>query len=124
MRSTVFDAHEQAFAFFRGTCRRGVYDNMRTAVAAVFIGKDRQFARGFLQHCAHYLFEPTASRNPDRVTLFMLRSQIRQEPVANRMNWFAASRSFPCAGCDAKPASTFAATRARVRRRLVKNAPR
>jgi hypothetical protein len=27
----VFDAHERAFAFFRGTCSRGIYDNMKTA---------------------------------------------------------------------------------------------
>ncbi|WP_375207657.1 IS21 family transposase [Hyphococcus sp.] len=56
----LFDAHDKAFAFFRGTCQRGVYDNMKTAVDAVFVGKDRQFNRRFLQMCAHYLFEPTA----------------------------------------------------------------
>lgn len=56
----VFDAHDKAFAFFKGTCQRGVYDNMKTAVDAVFVGKDRQFNRRFLQLCAHYLFEPTA----------------------------------------------------------------
>src|SRR5690606_3267256 len=39
----VFDAHDRAFAFFRGTCTRGIYDNMKTAVDAVFVGKDRQF---------------------------------------------------------------------------------
>ena len=26
----VFDAHERAFAFFRGACTRGIYDNMKT----------------------------------------------------------------------------------------------
>ena len=26
----VFDAHERAFAFFRGTCTRGIYDNLWT----------------------------------------------------------------------------------------------
>ena len=36
----VFDAHNRAFAFFKGTCTRGIYDNMKTAVEAVFIGKD------------------------------------------------------------------------------------
>ena len=56
----VFDAHDKAFAFFKGTCQRGVYDNMKTAVDAVFVGRDRQFNRRFLQLCAHYLFEPTA----------------------------------------------------------------
>ena len=39
----VFDAHTRAFAFFRGACGRGIYDNMKTAVDAVFVGKARQF---------------------------------------------------------------------------------
>ena len=29
----VFDAHERAFAFFRGACARGVYDNLWTSPA-------------------------------------------------------------------------------------------
>jgi hypothetical protein len=33
---------------------------MKTAVEAVFRGKDRQFNRRFLQMCGHYLVEPTA----------------------------------------------------------------
>src|SRR5947207_7656903 len=56
----VFDAHHRAFGFFKGTCTRGIYDNMKTAVDAVFIGKDRQFNRRFLRMCGHYLVEPTA----------------------------------------------------------------
>ena len=56
----VFDAHNRAFAFFKGTGTRGIYDNMKTAVEAVFIGKDRQFNRRFLRMCGHYLVEPTA----------------------------------------------------------------
>src|ERR1700760_1136465 len=56
----VFDAHNRAFALFKGTCTRGIYDNMKTAVETVFIGKDRQFNRRFLQMCGHYLVEPTA----------------------------------------------------------------
>ena len=56
----VFDAYDRAFAFFKGACTRGIYDNMKTAVDAVFRGKDRQFNRRFLQMCGHYLVEPTA----------------------------------------------------------------
>jgi transposase len=56
----VFDAHNRAFVFFKGTCTRGIYDNMKTAVDAVFIGKDRQFNRRFLRMCGHYLVEPIA----------------------------------------------------------------
>ena len=56
----VFDAHDRAFAFFRGACTRGIYDNMKTAVDAVFVGKDRRFNRRFAQMCGHYLVEPVA----------------------------------------------------------------
>jgi transposase len=56
----VFDAHDRAFRLFDGACRRGIYDNMKTAVETVFIGKDRVYNRRFLQMCGHYLVEPTA----------------------------------------------------------------
>ena len=56
----VFDAHERAFAFFKGACARGIYDNMKTAVDTVFVGKDRQYNRRFLQMCSHHLVEPVA----------------------------------------------------------------
>src|SRR5487761_19157 len=56
----VFDAHDRAFAFFKGACRRGIYDNMKTAVETVFVGKDRLYNRRFLQMCSHYLVEPVA----------------------------------------------------------------
>jgi hypothetical protein len=56
----VFDAHERAFAFFKGACTRGIYDNMKTAVETIFIGKDRQYNRRFLQMCSHHLVEPVA----------------------------------------------------------------
>src|SRR5262250_359513 len=56
----VFDAHDRAFAMFKGTCRRGIYDNMKTAVETVFVGKYRLYNRRFLQMCSHYLVEPVA----------------------------------------------------------------
>jgi transposase len=56
----VFDAHDRAFAFFKGACERGIYDNMKTAVESIFIGKDRQYNCRFLQMCSHYLIEPVA----------------------------------------------------------------
>ena len=56
----VFDAHERAFAFFRGACTRGIYDNMKTAVDAIFAGKERQYNRRFLQMCSHHLVDPVA----------------------------------------------------------------
>ena len=56
----VFDAHERAFGFFRGACRRGIHDNMKTAVDAIFVGKDRRYKRRFLQMRAHHLVDPVA----------------------------------------------------------------
>jgi transposase len=56
----VFDAHDRAFAFFKGACGRGVYDNMKTAVETIFAGKERQYNRRFLQMCSHHLVEPVA----------------------------------------------------------------
>ena len=56
----VFDAHDRAFAFFRGACTRGIYDNMKTAVDAILVGKARDYNRRFQQMCGHYLVEPVA----------------------------------------------------------------
>jgi transposase len=56
----VFDAHDRAFALFKGTCGRGIYDNMKTAVETVFVGKNRLYNRRFQQMCSHYLVEPVA----------------------------------------------------------------
>ena len=56
----VFDAHDRAFAFFKGGCERGIYDNMKTTVDTTLVGKDRQYNRRFLQMCGHYLVEPVA----------------------------------------------------------------
>jgi transposase len=56
----VFDAHDRAFSFFKGTCRRGIYDNMKTAVETIFIGKNRLYNRRFLQMCSHHLVDPVA----------------------------------------------------------------
>ena len=56
----VFDAHDRAFAFFKGCCTRGIYDNMKTAVDAIFVGKERAYNRRFLQMCSHFLVDPVA----------------------------------------------------------------
>ena len=56
----VFDAHDRAFAFFRGACARGIYDNMKTAVDAILVGKARTYNRRFQQMCGHYLVDPVA----------------------------------------------------------------
>jgi hypothetical protein len=56
----VLEAHDRAFAFFKGACRRGIHDNLATAVGAALVGRERRFNRRFLQLCAHYLVEPVA----------------------------------------------------------------
>src|SRR5262249_45532427 len=56
----VFDAHEKTFQFYKGRCQRGIYDNMSTAVDAVFAGKERKFNLRFEQLMSHHLIEPTA----------------------------------------------------------------
>ena len=59
-REMVFDAHDRAFAFFKGACTRGIYDNMKTAVETIFVGRERAYNRRFLQMCSHYLVDPVA----------------------------------------------------------------
>src|ERR1700682_4045141 len=56
----VFDAHDRAFALFKGTCGRGIYDNMKHAVETILVGKNRLYNRRFLQMCSHYLVDPVA----------------------------------------------------------------
>src|SRR5271167_2582967 len=56
----VFDAHDRALAFFKGACVRGIYDNMKTAVETIFVGRERAYNRRFLQMCSHYLVDPVA----------------------------------------------------------------
>jgi hypothetical protein len=56
----VLDAHIQAFAFFGGSCRRGIYDNLKTVVSKILQGKERVFNCRFLQLASHYLIDPVA----------------------------------------------------------------
>lgn len=56
----VLDAHIKAFVFFGGVPKRIMYDNLKTVVDAIFVGKDRRFNRRFLTLANHYLFEPVA----------------------------------------------------------------
>ena len=56
----VFDAHWRAFELWGGVPRRGIYDNLKTAVDLIFAGKQRQYNRRFLQMASHYLIEPVA----------------------------------------------------------------
>jgi transposase len=53
----LFDAHTQSFAALGGVPRRGIYDNMKTAVDKVGHGKERIVNARFSKMCAHYLFD-------------------------------------------------------------------
>lgn len=56
----VLDAHIKAFSYFDGVPKRIIYDNLKTVVDTIFVGKERQFNRRFLTLANHYLFEPVA----------------------------------------------------------------
>jgi len=56
----VIDAHIRAFEFFGGVCCRGIYDNLKTVVSKVLLGKDRVFNRRFQNLASHYLFDLVA----------------------------------------------------------------
>src|ERR1700692_2986371 len=51
-RRMLVAAHDRAFALFKGTCGRGIYDNMKTAVETIFVGKGRLYNRRFMQMCS------------------------------------------------------------------------
>jgi transposase len=54
----LFDAHARGFTAFGGVPRRGIYDNMKTAVDKVGRGKERTVNARFQAMSGHYLFEP------------------------------------------------------------------
>jgi transposase len=53
----LFDAHARAFEVFGGIPKRGIYDNMKTAVDKVGAGKQRSVNARFESMTGHYLFE-------------------------------------------------------------------
>ena len=53
----LFDAHTRSFTGLGGIARRGIYDNMKTAVDKVNKGKGRVVNARFAVMCAHYLFD-------------------------------------------------------------------
>ncbi len=54
----LFDAHTRAFRVFGGIPKRGIYDNMKSAVDKVGVGKRRIVNTRFAAMAAHYLFDP------------------------------------------------------------------
>jgi transposase len=53
----LFDAHTRSFTVLGGIPRRGIYDNMKTAVDRVKKGKHRIVNTRFAVMCGHYLFD-------------------------------------------------------------------
>jgi len=54
----LFDAHTRSFTALGGIAKRGIYDNMKTAVDKVQKGKGRIVNTRFFAMTAHYLFDP------------------------------------------------------------------
>jgi len=55
----VLDAHSKAFDFFGGVPKRMIYDNLKTVVDAILVGKERRFNRRFLALANHYCVNPS-----------------------------------------------------------------
>ncbi len=53
----LFDAHTRSFIALGGIPRRGIYDNMKTAVDKVKQGKARMVNARFAAMGSHYLFD-------------------------------------------------------------------
>ena len=53
----LFDAHNHAFQVLGGVPRRGIYDNMKTAVDRVRSGKAREVNARFAAMVSHFLFD-------------------------------------------------------------------
>ncbi len=53
----LFDAHNRAFAALGGVARRGIYDNMKTAVDKVSRGNGRIVNTRFYAMVSHYVYE-------------------------------------------------------------------
>ena len=89
----VFDAHDRAFALFKGTCGRGIADNMKTAVDAVFVGKDRLYKIAASFRCAAITW---SSQLPAR-----RRRAGRRDKSRTRSGWCASASSRR--GCGSRP---------------------
>ena len=89
----LMDSHNTAFRFFGGVCKRGIYDNMKTAVIAIGSGKERTFNEQFLGLMSHYLIEPIACTPASGWEKGQVERQVRTlrkrifEPILAFSNW-------------------------------------
>lgn len=56
-QEAFFDAHEHAFSFFQGVPEQILYDNLKTAVKKVLVGRKREEQDAFLKFRAHHGFD-------------------------------------------------------------------
>lgn len=54
----MLDAHRRAFEFFGGVCKRGIYDNLKSAVKKLLRSNHRRLQEKFVRFCSHYLYKP------------------------------------------------------------------
>ena len=54
------DAHTQAFRFFGGTCRTGIYNHMKPILRRMVAVSTGRFKPRFLEMCEHYGIKPAA----------------------------------------------------------------
>jgi len=54
----MLDVQQRAFEFFGGSCNRGIYDNLKTAVKSLLKSHHRNLQERFVQFCSYYLFQP------------------------------------------------------------------
>ena len=101
----VFDAHDRAFAVFKGACTRGIYNNMKTAVETIFVGRERACNRRFMQMCSHYLVDPVAcnpasgwEKGQVENQVGLVRERFFSQPVPRRRRAFLSDRLWPHPG--------------------------
>lgn len=56
-QEAFFDAHEQAFRYFGGVPQQILYDNLKTAVKKVLVGRAREEQDAFIKFRAHHGFD-------------------------------------------------------------------
>ena len=86
----VLNAHSCAFEFFGGVCRRGIYDNLKTVVTKVLMGKDRVFNRRFQNLASYYLFDLVACTP----AAGWEKGQVENQAGVVRKRFFAKRRTF------------------------------
>jgi hypothetical protein len=79
----LFDAHTRSFAALGGVARRGIYDNMKTAVDKVKKGKGRIVNERFAVMCAHYLFDAGLLQRRQRLGEGRRREERAGQPPAH-----------------------------------------